>query len=413
VSTSELPVLVEYESTRVRLTDVEARQLARTNVVTVSPDPEVGWWKLTAQDKVGSVVVGDLRLLIRPKIKPENLFLLLEVGLTEKAWRREAFEYAITADLLPSVISFFARTLKTTLARGVLRSYRERHERLLAPRGRLDIKDQLNRTGLLTPVSCQFDEYTADIIENRYLKRAARLALRVPRVPVEDRRRLVQELAALEDVDDVVAHPEDLDRIIVTRLNAHYEPALRLARLILDNLTLADQQGQASASSFVVDMNKLFERFVTERLRRALVGRLEVEAQSKVHLATRSQVLMKPDLLFKRRGSTAYVADIKYKLTDDALGRTYDYYQLLAYTTALDLPEGLLIYCLSPGGRPERSVTVRHAGKILHTKAIDLTGSASDVAAELAGLTEWIADRARGPLHAMSVRPSIASSTGS
>jgi 5-methylcytosine-specific restriction enzyme subunit McrC len=67
---------------------------------------------------------------------------------------------------------------------------------------------------------------------------------------------------------------------------------------------------------------------------------------------------------------------------------------LLAYTTALDLPEGLLIYCRADGGLPERSVTVRYAGKVLHTRAINLTGEPSAVAAEIKTLADWIADRA-------------------
>jgi 5-methylcytosine-specific restriction enzyme subunit McrC len=53
------------------------------------------------------------------------------------------------------------------------------------------------------------------------------------------------------------------------------------------------------------------------------------------------QVRMKPDLEFRRQGTTAYVGDIKYKLTADARARNADYYQLLAYTTAMDLPEGV------------------------------------------------------------------------
>ena len=214
-------------------------------------------------------------------------------------------------------------------------------------------------------------------------------------VPAVDRRRLLQQVVSLEDVSDAPAQPDDLDRISITRLNAHYEPALRLARLLLQNLTLVDQRGVTTASSFLVDMNKLFERFVTERLRRALLGRLEVRSQGSVYLGEKSRVRMQPDLEFRRRGSPVYVADIKYKLTADAVARNADYYQLLAYTTALDLPEGILIYCLADGGVPERSVTVRHAGKILHTVAVDLTGPPASVAEEVERLADRIAARAR------------------
>ena len=388
--------LYEYERTSHRLSESQSRRLASVGkgAITVEPEAQHGYYSITAQNWVGTLVVDDLRVLIRPKIRPENLFLLLEVGLDPDAWRQEAFDYATSADLLPSVIAFYARTLETTLARGLLRSYRHTEERLVALRGRIDMAGQFRQAGIKVPVACRFDEYTSDIAENRYLKAATRLALRVPGVAPEDRQRLLREVVSLEDVADVHVQPDELDQIAFTRLNAHYQPALRLARLLLANLTLADRLGNRAASSFLVDMNQLFEDFVTQRLRRALRGDLEVASQLSTYLATRNQVQIRPDLVFRRQGREILVADIKYKLTGDAQARTSDYYQLLAYTTALDLPEGLLIYCLADGGQPEGVVTVRHAGKRLHTKAIDLTGPPSAVAAEISGLSEWINRRA-------------------
>ena len=394
---SDTITLYEYERTSHRLSESQSRRLASVGkgAITVEPEAQHGYYSITAQNLVGTLVVDDLRVLIRPKIRPENLFLLLEVGLNPDAWRQEAFEYATSADLLPSVIAFYARTLETTLARGLLRSYRHTEERLVALRGRIDMAGQFRQAGIALPVACRFDEYTSDIAENRYLKAATRLALRVPGVAPEDRQRLLREVVSLEDVADVHVQPDDLDRIAFTRLNAHYQPALRLARLLLANLTLADRRGHQAASSFLVDMNQLFEDFVTQRLRRALRGRLEVASQLRSYLATGSQVPIRPDLVFRRQGHEVFVADIKYKLTGDAQARNSDYYQLLAYTTALDLPEGLLIYCLADGGRPEGVVTVRHAGKRLHTRAIDLTGPSSAVAEEIFSLSEWINRRAR------------------
>ena len=182
---------------------------------------------------------------------------------------------------------------------------------------------------------------------------------------------------------------------------------------MLANLTLQDAVGETQASSFMLDMNELFERFVTERLRRALRGRLDVKDQHRDKLDERGTVAIKPDLLFRAAGSPRFVADIKYKLTDEAAsGRHPDYYQLLAYVTALDLPEGVLIYCLDAnrdsdtdepeagallagtGGPAVRSVQVRHAGKVLHTYALDLSGTTEDGATNLSELARWIEQRA-------------------
>ena len=104
------------------------------------------------------------------------------------------------------------------------------------------------------------------------------------------------------------------------------------------------------------------------------------------------------------------------------MGATPDLYQLLAYTTALDLPEGMLIYCLDadepdgdsrssstlganfadqmppatalPAGNASvSSVRVRHTGTLLHTYALNLSGTPDDVGENMTALADWIADR--------------------
>ena len=417
--------LREYGREVLVLSAAQANALNRVGggqYLTVEPGEHSGHWQVGAHHYVGSINVAGLQVLVRPKIPLRNLFLLLEVGLRPQDWHDEAVRFETTGDLLPALVSFFARTTETTLARGLYHSYREQRDRLVALRGRVDIARQLVQPGLVIPTACQFTEFTADLIENSYLKVAVSRSLRVAGVQPIDRRRLMQHLVTLEDVGDVRHHHTDDDRVVFTRLNEHYKPALRLARLVLANLTLQDAVGETQASSFMLDMNELFERFVTERLRRALRGRLDVKDQHRDKLDERGTVAIKPDLLFRAAGSPKFVADIKYKLTDEAaIGRHPDYYQLLAYTTALDLPEGVLIYCLdanraddpdengsiaglsrrvatqasaSAGAAAVSSVRVRHAGKVLHTYALDLSGTADDVAKNVRELADWIAHRA-------------------
>lgn len=385
-----MTVIHEYGSVDLDLTRGQAEALQRTGYVEVVPRAG-GQWRVTAGSYVGSIVADDVELLIRPKIDPENLFLLLEPGLPPSAWRDEAFRYDATSRLLPSIVAFFARTVETTLGRGVLRSYRRHEGSLVAIRGRIDVTTQFRRAGMLTPLACSYDEFTEDVPENQILRAAIRLALRVPQVDLVERQRLMRQLVALESVTDVPVRADMVDTVVFTRLNRHYAPALRLARLLLENMTLSDTTGRHSASSFVVDMNDLFQRFVTERLRRELRGRLEVSDEPTVHLGVGRQVSMQPDLVFHTPGTgPSYVADIKYKLASDARGTSDDYYQLLAYTTAMNLPEGMLIYCRRQGDLRTRAVTVRNAGKRLVVQSIDLTGSPAQVEEEIAALAEAI-----------------------
>lgn len=386
-----MPVLFEYGSVDLDLTRSQAEALQRSRFVSVSPTPGERW-RVTTSSYVGSLVVDGVELLIRPKINPENLFLLLEPGLPPEAWRKEAFNYDVSSDLLPSVIAFFARTVETTLGRGILRAYQAREEALTALRGRMDVAGQFKRAGLLTPIASKYDDFTEDIIENRVLRAAIRLALRVPRVDPAQRQRLMRQLASLEAVADVPVRIETVDAIHFTRLNQHYAPALHLARLLLANFTLTDARGAVSASSFMVNMNDLFQRFVTERLRRALRGRLELIDEPTVHLGLGRQVSMQPDLVFRGPGGAGrLVGDVKYKLAADARGRSSDYYQLLAYTTAMDLPEGLLIYCRGQDDADRRTLTVKNVGTQLTLQSVDLSGSPDQVEHEVAALAQTIA----------------------
>jgi len=424
--------LREYRGAVVDLSQAQASALNRSGKgrhLSVEPAENPGEWLVQARNYVGTVTVDGLEVLVRPKIPLRNLFLLLEVGLREQDWRDEAAHYERDLQLLPAMVSLFARTAETALARGLYHSYREQHDRLIALRGRPDVARLFTRPGLALPVPCRFTEFTADLVENSYLKAAVSRSLRVAGVQPADRRRLMQHLVTLEDVAEVGHYADDFDMVVFTRLNEHYRPALRLARLVIENLTLRDTLGAVEASSFMVDMNDLFERFVTERLRHALRGRLDVKDQQPGHLDEGRSVAIRPDLVFHSGESTSLVADIKYKLTDESAGgTTADLYQLLAYTTALNLPEGLLIYCVDadgnnggnigsgtesagdattadpspPVGAPSdaraavSSIRVRHTGTVLHTCALDLSGTPDEVGRSIDALAGWIAKRATG-----------------
>jgi 5-methylcytosine-specific restriction enzyme subunit McrC len=156
--------------------------------------------------------------------------------------------------------------------------------------------------------------------------------------------------------------------------------------------SLLDAAGASGAAVFLVDMNKVFEEFVASRLRRYLHGRLVVHAQYRDQLDDAGSVRIRPDLVFGPAASTAcYVADTKYKITADGFGRGADYYQLLAYTSALSLPAGLLIYCQHDGAVPPQQIHIRNIGTRLGTWALRLGGAPRDVEGQLHALADHIA----------------------
>ena len=95
-------------------------------------------------------------------------------------------------------------------------------------------------------------------------------------------------------------------------------------------------------------------------------------------------------LLELERHGVAAVADCKYKLLDDGIGRAPDYYQALAYATAYDVPEAWLIYARFRGDVSAADVPIRHVDKTVRTFGIDLTGPIEFAIEQVRALGELI-----------------------
>jgi 5-methylcytosine-specific restriction enzyme subunit McrC len=182
---------------------------------------------------------------------------------------------------------------------------------------------------------------------------------------------------------------------VFTRLDEHCRPAECLARMVLANQTLRCIVGTAGAAVFLLDMNTAFETFVAARLARYLAGRLTVRPQQTRSLDHGGTARIRPDLIFEKPNSNAvYVADTKYKITADGYARDADYYQILAYTRALNVPAGMLIYCQRDGNAPPRAITVGTHRTRLDTWALTLSGTPADIEHRLKDLANQVVELA-------------------
>lgn len=91
-------------------------------------------------------------------------------------------------------------------------------------------------------------------------------------------------------------------------------------------------------------------------------------------------------------GEPAAVIDAKYKAEKPAGFPDADLYQMLAYCTALGLPDGHLVY--AKGNAPEVTHEVRHAGVVIHAHTIDLDTQPADLLGQIADLAGRLASGA-------------------
>lgn len=360
-------VLEEYKTRRsVSLSPEEVRELRRLQgKLDVRPSLD-GGFDVTATSWIGNVRVGTLSLTIRPKVPIQRVLFLLAYTLDPRAWRDTDFDYEERVDLLEAIAPGFVAFVRRALTRRLLRGYRSRSASLQTVRGRIRFADQIRRRfGRFPPAEVSYDEFTVDVLENRILRtaieRLGRLRLRS--------KRLVRELRGLRARFEGVSRLDDpsglTPPITYDRLNEHYRPALRLARLILDGSSIAQREGHLTSSSLLVNMNDVFENFAVVSLREAL-GLFrrsfpQGAAGRSLWLDRAGGFGLRPDLSWWRAGRPVFVGDVKYKDLDTGDARPPDLYQLLAYMEASGLQRGMLIY---PARKDQsREVLIRNSEK--------------------------------------------------
>lgn len=393
--------LIEYQPRlNVPLSKDEVDRLRRLgSAITVTPSLEQeGCYDLTPGSWVGVIDLGDRYVEIWPKIPMDRLLFLISYALDRRGWRETVTGLAAAPSLYEAVVLAFAALVRRAIGRGLLHGYRTEDDALQAVRGRIRFDDQLRyRFGRLPPAEVRFDEFTADIEENRMLK-AALIRLRQMRLWSERARRELRTLqSAFEPVSLVHYDARALPEITYTRLNEHYEPAVELARLILRSTSYELRRGRHSALAFLVDMNQVFEDFVAVALRDALglpphAFPRQVQGR-RLYLDEGRRVRLYPDLSWWDGSRCLVVGDVKYKalLGDDVVHA--DLYQLLAYTIATDVPGGFLIY--AAGEATEVDYTAAHLGKVLRVMTLDLAGLPRQILAQVQRIANEVRELAR------------------
>ena len=365
------------------------RKVVRDLVVEPAEGRE-GEYHLKPGSWVGAVEIGDLSVSIRPKLEIARVLFLAGYAEDVDVWKPERFDFLEAPTLVEALAPALAAAARRAFAGGLLHGYRVEEEALLTVRGRIRVEDQVRRRfGVAVPVEVRYDEFTEDVTANRLVKAAAERLGRMRLRSRRSREGLRWIGARLENVSLVEYPPAAVPEVAFDRLNQHYREVVALARLVLRHSSFETGRGSLRASGFLMDMNRVFQDFVTRALREVLgvSARVLRAEEGGVHLDEARRVRLAPDLSWWNRRECAFVGDVKYKRADDGVPNA-DLYQLLAYATALDLPGGLLIY--AKGEAEPAAHTVRHAGKRLEVHALDLSGPVDELLAGVGRLARRV-----------------------
>jgi 5-methylcytosine-specific restriction enzyme subunit McrC len=384
--------LTAWCSLECELTHAEAAQITASGLAQAAATPEPGRWKLVSDSHIGVAIGESWELRISPRLAVPQLLFLLAYSLDPKGWKDELADFEAEPDLLDAVASGFSWHALQAIGKGLLHGYVHVDERLMAVRGRIRFGDQIARSATLPlPVEVSYDDYTADIPENRILKSGTLALLRLPRVPQLARKRLLKLRELLDEVEPL-ERPREVKVPTFTRLNERYRPALRLAELILRAASIKATPGRIASVAYVFDMNRVFEDFVSISLREQLQSYGgEVKLQTSFTLDAADEVTLRPDVVWAAAGKPQAIIDAKYKALKLAGMPNADAYQMLAYCTALGLDQGFLVYAKDSEERV-RNLTVRNSTCKIRVRTLDvekrpeeLLGQVRAIVAEIAG----------------------------
>jgi len=236
--------------------------------------------------------------------------------------------------------------------------YMEVRDELPYVRGRLEFAGMARSWTRPALLPCEFAEFVPDTPENRVLRATLEVLARSRLLPTMRAR----VLATTEWLWGVSLRPltwQLHSAVRITRLNAHYGPALQLCRLYLEGRGVEQPTGEVAAPAFLFPMAQVFENAVAAALARRLPN---VKVQPERSLAPisgdpRHMLTYRPDLVIAKP-SGALVLDTKYANAERRTRfntcsfRNEDVYQITFYAREHDC-SGMLIY-----PRDERDVSV-------------------------------------------------------
>lgn len=355
---------VEHTALRGRVLSPEARDLAadleRTRALRIR-ELRTGI-EIETRSFVGSLVLDDLRIDIVPKIGIPRLMRMVarSYGLGDLTILDDALAQGVAeagfVDLLAHTLLAETRRLAR---RGLLQDYVMRDEVVSTPRGRIDLR-QWACAPSSTTIECRFEAFTPDHELHRTVKAGLHMAAGLARD-----RHLQFDLgrAAERFFPDVGSQRLTRSLLLgarsgITRRTSGYRRALTLIGILLDGKSVEIERAgdRVRVPAFLLDMNRLFERFLERELARRMPPLFRIRRQTQDHGAFRWEdnprhrraPEIRPDLVFMRGQRTIAVADAKYKDYDSRPVSTSDLFQVTTYAYACGAEDAVPVMILYP-----------------------------------------------------------------
>lgn len=304
---------------------------------------------------VGIIPFDTFSLHITPRVSSTDMVRMIDYSFRAEASRMGDRYGSVAVDsVLPSdiVIAALLGEIRYLLRRGLVRQYVEYQDTVPFCRGRIQFNALVSQAGPAVALPCIYEDHTSNVLLNQVLLASAKLCCEEAVSPYlrATAFRLVEQLGA--NCSFSIGGPIEYREIIsgLTRLTKHYRPAIELSCLLHDSL-IPDAEGSKARRfpAFLVDMNRVFERFVGGLLMEFSPPGIYVFPQDPIPTPYSTDGSLPPHprpdfVLREENGGICRVLDAKYKFLDNRSIDIGDLYQLTIYGLAVGADRVVALY---------------------------------------------------------------------
>ena len=328
---------------------------------------------IVAGNHIGSIpITRGLVLDVRPKFKIDNLARILAVAQKRIGYLDFFKKHYQTTDDRSDIAYYFLvdcllLELRALETHGEERQYSRRIAETSYPKGRIDIgrtvRASFSSGHQQRLVESRFD-FTKDTPANRCIKYAIWYCLeygstKVSRDALEilvehyERFRYIPLDFSLSFMSYLERH---LNSYRFDPLRSHYYSIISICFVIINSqgLRLNEREGEVEASSFVIDLSDVFERYLRQALRNSVAARqkgLQILDGNEEGLRSlycdKRKPAAKPDMVVIAEDGAKLIVEAKYK----AAIKEVDRYQVIAHGVAFGAKACVLCIPGSDGNR--------------------------------------------------------------
>lgn len=320
---------------------------------------------ITVRNYVGLIQMKDgTQIEILPKIanqdnEAETKKIFLSMLRTLKEFSGKVFNSSsLNTDrmnLYEIFINMYLQEVRYLINKGVKSFYERKEENLNVFKGKLNVREQINKNLLHKErFYMEYDEYTVNRPENRLIK-STLLKLQKLSNYIENIKEIRNLLNSFEFIDESKNYDNDFSQVVIDRSNKEYENLMEWSRIFLYNKSFTTFSGSTAARSLLFPMEKVFESFVANELKKSTRDKQwEISTQDRGLFLFDSpeKFSLRPDIVIRLKDDEVVVMDTKWKVLVNDERRNYgvsqaDMYQMYAYAKKYNANKVIVIYPLN------------------------------------------------------------------